>query len=65
MNKRQKKKKWDKIKINRYNRFCELTMRVSVQTDIILRRNDYEHLKKYVNGIKEEMENIRYDMKEK
>ena len=65
MNKRQKKKKWDKIEINRYNRFCELAMRVSVQTDIILRRNDYEHLKIYVNGIKEEMENIRYDMKEK
>lgn len=65
MNKRQKKMKWNKIHWNRYMRFCDLAMRVSIQTDIIQRMSDSsenDKIRIYLDKIKEEMENIRYDM---
>jgi len=46
-------------------RFCDLAMRVSVQADIIQRMSnssENDKIRIYLNEIKKEMENIRYDM---
>lgn len=65
MNKRQKKKKWDKIYENRLQRFVELTIRIQVQNDIVQRRSNAPQddiLRTFLNGIEQEMTDIMYDM---